>query len=283
MEAPSKSVDGPVDPTHKGADGRHSTTATGSQTCFSWNRAKDGCSSVCSSNRAHACECCLEPHRAIECPLNPGWKPPAEGAITRLPDSRVESMKKCPKMNEGEDAQPRCSGVSPRTQQIVKGAVAASQSCLAGVIVWPFTHCQGNLQSAEHFEQLKVAVKHRSRGPWEVTKLCCHQVREIMPSRNEVSCLVELGEFGLKQVVGFRANQEIVGSRRRSLHPCNDIPSLDQCATVEVRGRFERLLCKFQQFLNRPESDHKPGELTVTMDEVTGAGEQQSLSRFGRK
>ena len=46
------------------ANGRHSTTPTGSQICFLWNRAKDGCS----SNRAHACEFCLESHKAFECP-----------------------------------------------------------------------------------------------------------------------------------------------------------------------------------------------------------------------
>ena len=64
----------------RSASGRHSTTTTGSQICSSWNRAKDGCSLVCSSNIAHACEFCLEPHRATECPLNPGWKPPTKGA-----------------------------------------------------------------------------------------------------------------------------------------------------------------------------------------------------------
>ena len=39
----------------------------------------------------------------------------------------------------------------------------------------------------------------------------------------------------------------------------------------------EHLPNKFQQFLNRPEVNHKFGELVITMNDVTGAGEQQSL------
>ena len=65
---------------HRGSDGRYSTTATGSQICFAWNRAQDGCAVKCGTNRAHVCEFCLEPHRAIECTQNPGWKPPAKDA-----------------------------------------------------------------------------------------------------------------------------------------------------------------------------------------------------------
>ena len=34
---------------HRRADGRYSTTATGSQICFSWNRVQDGCGVSCSS------------------------------------------------------------------------------------------------------------------------------------------------------------------------------------------------------------------------------------------
>ena len=63
----------------RGPDGRHRTTATGSQICFAFNRAPDGCAAVCPSNRAHVCEFCLEPHRSIECPRHPGWTPPAKG------------------------------------------------------------------------------------------------------------------------------------------------------------------------------------------------------------
>ena len=123
--------------------------------------------------------------------------------------------------------------------------VAASQSCLAGLIkcggvaIHPLSG-ELNLQSAEHFGRLKVAVKrgevaHRSRGPREVTQLYCHQVCEIVPSRHEAPYLVE---SGLNQIVGLRARQDTVRSRRRSLHPCKGIHSLDQCARVEVRGRF---------------------------------------------
>ena len=60
-------------------DGRHRTTATGSQICFAYNRAPDGCATVCPTNRMHVCEFCLEPHRSIECPRHPRWTPPAKG------------------------------------------------------------------------------------------------------------------------------------------------------------------------------------------------------------
>ena len=63
----------------RGPDGRHRTTATGSQICFAYNRAPDGCATVCPTNRKHVCEFCLEPHRSIECPRHPGWTPPAKG------------------------------------------------------------------------------------------------------------------------------------------------------------------------------------------------------------
>ena len=44
----------------------------------------------------------------------------------------------------------------------------------------------------------------------------------------------------------------------------------------------EHLPNKFQQFLNRPEVYHKFGELVITMNEVTGAGEHRS-GRFEKK
>ena len=53
---------------------------TGTQVCFAYNRAKEGCAVVCPSSRAHVCEFCLEPHRTVECPRNPGWTPPVKGA-----------------------------------------------------------------------------------------------------------------------------------------------------------------------------------------------------------
>ena len=63
----------------RGLDGRHRTTATRSQICFAYNRAPDGCATVCPTNRMHVCEFCLEPHMSIECPRHPGWTPPAKG------------------------------------------------------------------------------------------------------------------------------------------------------------------------------------------------------------
>ena len=64
----------------RSADGRHRTTATGTQICFAYNHSSNGCEAECVTRRAHVCEFCLEPHRSIECPQNPGWRPPVKGA-----------------------------------------------------------------------------------------------------------------------------------------------------------------------------------------------------------
>ena len=60
--------------------GRNRTTPTGTQVCFAFNTAADGCATVYTTSRAHVCEFCLEPHRTVECPRHPGWTPPAKGA-----------------------------------------------------------------------------------------------------------------------------------------------------------------------------------------------------------
>ncbi len=66
----------------KRSDKRHFTNSEGVQLCYAWNRQKDGCTSsgACSTDRAHQCEWCLGPHRAIDpaCRTKPkGWTPPA--------------------------------------------------------------------------------------------------------------------------------------------------------------------------------------------------------------
>ena len=57
-------------------DGRYFKSMNGSQICFAFGRNKDGCKKVCPLGRAHVCEFCRQLHRTIECPKNPGWKPP---------------------------------------------------------------------------------------------------------------------------------------------------------------------------------------------------------------
>ena len=56
----------------RSADGRHRTTATGTQICFLCNHSPAGCEAECETTRAHVCELCLEPHRSIECPQHQG-------------------------------------------------------------------------------------------------------------------------------------------------------------------------------------------------------------------
>ena len=48
-------------------DGRYLRTE-GQELCFAWNRSKTGCSEVCEGipARAHVCEWCLGPHRAVD-------------------------------------------------------------------------------------------------------------------------------------------------------------------------------------------------------------------------
>ena len=122
--------------------------------------------------------------------------------------------------------------------------VVASQSCLALHQMWwcghppivrgiessvggTFRSIEGGIKKGRDW-----LVAHRSGGP---QSLCCHQVCEIVPRCHEAPDLVECGEHGLNQIVGLRADQKVVRSRRCSLHPCNGIQSLDQCARMEVR------------------------------------------------
>jgi len=64
------------------ADNRH-IRADGKEICFAWNRSAAGCAEgTCPSGRAHVCEWCLGPHRAVDpaCTRKPpGWQP-AKGA-----------------------------------------------------------------------------------------------------------------------------------------------------------------------------------------------------------
>jgi hypothetical protein len=59
---------------------KHTHNAAGTQICFAWGRAAQGCSTPCPNSRAHQCEFCLGPHRTIDpnCLSKPdGWTPPA--------------------------------------------------------------------------------------------------------------------------------------------------------------------------------------------------------------
>ena len=62
------------------ADGRHYLDASGTELCFAWNRSVTGCAGICTSTppRAHACEWCRAPHRAVACPTHPNWSPPPQ-------------------------------------------------------------------------------------------------------------------------------------------------------------------------------------------------------------
>jgi hypothetical protein len=59
-------------------DGRHRSDGNGMSLCWRWNHEEGGCAVVCTQNRAHVCEWCLDAaHRSIECPQQPaGWTPP---------------------------------------------------------------------------------------------------------------------------------------------------------------------------------------------------------------
>ena len=54
-------------------------TMLGGPMCYLWNRNHNGCSmtGICEAayTRSHACEWCLAPHRAIDCPDHLGKKP----------------------------------------------------------------------------------------------------------------------------------------------------------------------------------------------------------------
>ena len=60
-------------------DGGFRYSAEGSEICYTWNRFCDGCGPTCTRNppRAHVCELCRVPHKAIDCKANPNWTPPA--------------------------------------------------------------------------------------------------------------------------------------------------------------------------------------------------------------
>jgi hypothetical protein len=62
----------------KRTDGRFTKSNNGVQLCFGFNRNKGGCSTPCPTERAHYCEWCRQPHRAIDCPKHPGWVPPVD-------------------------------------------------------------------------------------------------------------------------------------------------------------------------------------------------------------
>ena len=102
-------------------------------------------------NRAHVCEFCLGPHRAIESPQNPGWTPPAKGVgkgkgknkskqwvcvgfghhrvvILRPLDSSARSVTSCPKMSEDDDAHLGCARGVPSNSAGVKGGVPLGQA-----------------------------------------------------------------------------------------------------------------------------------------------------------
>ena len=55
--------------------GDYLTTRDGSQICFAWGRAHDGCKTPCPEKRAHVCQRCLQPHRTISCTAQGGGKP----------------------------------------------------------------------------------------------------------------------------------------------------------------------------------------------------------------
>ena len=69
------------DPNAKRNDGRYFWTVDFVHLCFAYNRNENGCGRVCTAQppRAHVCEWCRGAHRAIQCPVHPGWKPPAKG------------------------------------------------------------------------------------------------------------------------------------------------------------------------------------------------------------
>lgn len=65
----------PFDPQRK--DGRYFKSRSGVNICFDWAWNPDGCDNEkCKREMAHCCEFCRGPHRTIDCPQVPGWKPP---------------------------------------------------------------------------------------------------------------------------------------------------------------------------------------------------------------
>jgi len=60
----------------KNKTGDFTTTRDGSQICFAWGKAHDGCKSPCPDKRAHVCQHCLQPHRSIGCTAQGGGGKP---------------------------------------------------------------------------------------------------------------------------------------------------------------------------------------------------------------
>jgi hypothetical protein len=63
-------------------DGRYLKSRAGIEICYEWGRSREGCSNdgQCPQRRAHVCEWCRQPHRAVDCPQVPGWAPGTEPA-----------------------------------------------------------------------------------------------------------------------------------------------------------------------------------------------------------
>ena len=76
------------------ADGRHKISHTGAEICYAWSRNADGCRVECPTHRAHVCEWCRQPHRTIECPTHPGWKPDQAGGGKKGGGKHAPSGKK---------------------------------------------------------------------------------------------------------------------------------------------------------------------------------------------
>ena len=148
----------------------------------------------------------------------------------------------------------------------------------SSVMVWPFPLSSGelNFRSAEHFDHLEVAVK---QGEIDWLHIAPETHCRVATKRQVWWSL----ESGLKQLWDYEPVKRLCAT--------DDVHCIHAAASriwTNVAGckcvdDFERLPCKFQQFLNRPEADHKPGELIITMDEVTGTGEQQSLRMIGEE
>jgi hypothetical protein len=52
----------------KGLEGKHRLDNAGTEICWNWNRAANGCATKCESGRAHICEICRGDHRTVQCP-----------------------------------------------------------------------------------------------------------------------------------------------------------------------------------------------------------------------
>ena len=168
----SKKQRGRVGGEHKlrGSDGRYRNTPTGKQICFEFNRNVGGCSGECPTKRAHVCVFCLEPHRTVECPNNPGWRPPK--GVKRSRDTILESAsseKVAPGITVGGQS-PRGvpsegsgkEGVSP--PRVVPNQVRGTYLEVADHRS-PLLSGAVDVARVEPFDDVKVAVK-RSEVDW---------------------------------------------------------------------------------------------------------------------